>query len=268
VLEGGTASLVVAVRRADGEPAVLKIAVPGTGFDDQLKLLELADGRGYVRVLESAPERDAAVLEHLGGPLSGRAGDQVPTPEEQIGTLCDLLQVAWQLPVDDYRDQDWDKAGQLASLIIDLWVRLDRPCPYAVVDHALRAAHRLANAARDRWVVVHGDPHPGNALRTDHDRLGAAGGYVFVDPDGFFADPCYDLGVVLRDWSDVLTPATAAATIDRYCALAARRTGLPEEPIRDWAYLERVSSGLFLISLGQPEDGRRFLDRAGWLLDG
>lgn len=46
------------------------------------------------------------------------------------------------------------------------WESLGRPCSERVVTKALTFAERRASAfGPGRCVVVHGDPHPGNALR-------------------------------------------------------------------------------------------------------
>jgi streptomycin 6-kinase len=144
-----------------------------------------------------------------------------------------------------------------------LWEELGRPCPERVIARALSYANRRAAAFDpDRCVVVHGDPHPGNALRVPAPRPGAESGYVFVDPDGFLADPAYDLGVVLRDWCAELLAGDAPALARRYCRLLAGHSGVDEAAIWEWGYLERVSTGLFVAGLGEHELARPYLHTA------
>jgi streptomycin 6-kinase len=256
VMGGGTAALVVAVTCSDGTPAVIKIAPPYVGFHDQNRLLAAADGRGYVRLLRSAPDVRAMLLEGL-GPRLETIGD----PGFRLDVLWRLLPVAWQVPVDDHRDQTWDKAEELARMIEELWPALGGPCSRRVIERALDCAERRAGAARR--VVVHGDPHPGNALRLRTNRPGAVAGYVFTDPDGFLCDPAYDVGVTLRDWSAELLAADDPREWLRVrCVAAARETGQDPRSIEDWAYLERVSSGLFVCRVADPEQGSRFLQSA------
>jgi streptomycin 6-kinase len=273
LLDGGTAALVLQVVDADGRPGALKVSLPGLGFHDQIELLARADGRGYVRLLRADPAAEVALLELLGPSLAGdagfRAGAGAPgglPAAEQISVLCELLAVAWQVPIRPEDRQPWDNADELAALITRLWTELDRPCPERVVDQALAYTRRRASTDRSHWVVVHGDPHPGNALHVRARRSGAVRGRVFVDPDGFTADPAYDVGVVLRDWSDLLRPGEATGTLRGFCRLAASRTGLSEQAIWEWAYIERVSSGLFITAMGGPDHGRRFLQTAELLL--
>ncbi|MFD0851280.1 aminoglycoside phosphotransferase, partial [Actinomadura adrarensis] len=116
----------------------------------------------------------------------------------------------------------------------------------------------------ERCVVVHGDPHLGNALQAKTARDGAESGFVFVDPDGFVDDPAYDLGVVLREWNDeLLASDDPSRTARRYAELLADGSGLEDETaIWEWGYLERVSSGLYLLELGADDLARPFLETA------
>jgi streptomycin 6-kinase len=273
LLDGGTAALVLQVVDADGRPGALKMSLPRLGFADQLRLLARADGRGYVRLHRADPDAEVALLELLGPSLAGnagfRAGAGLPgglPPEEQISVLCELLAVAWQVPVQPEDRQSWDNAEELAALISRLWNELDRPVPERVVEQALEYTRRRTSTDREHWVLVHGDPHPGNALKVRAHRSGAVRGWVFVDPAGFTADPAYDVGVMLRDWSEVLRGPNPVGTLRRFCRLAAARTGLSEQAIWEWAYVERVSSGLFVTAMGEPDHGRRFLQTAELLL--
>jgi streptomycin 6-kinase len=116
-------------------------------------------------------------------------------------------------------------------------------------------------------VVVHGDPHPANALRVKTPRVGAEPGFVFVDPDGFLAEPAYDLGVVLRGWCPELLAGDAPTVARRYCQLLARHTGVDAQAIWEWGFIERVSSGLYAWAFGAEALGRPLLTTAELLLD-
>jgi streptomycin 6-kinase len=119
-----------------------------------------------------------------------------------------------------------------------------------------------------RCVVVHGDPHPANALLVRAPRAGAESGYVFVDPEGFLCEPEYDLGVVMRDWNEeLLAAADPLALAHEYCQLLAWETGLDEASIWEWGFIERVSSGLYMCAYGSSEHGQPFFKTAQRLLD-
>lgn len=261
-LPGGSNSYVVRVRTGDGAEAVLKVVLDDQGLADQVRVLRAADGRGYARLLRFDLARGALLLESLGDSL--QAGGRCA--EEQLVVLADTLGLAWQPAHLDRVPTEQDKAVGLARLVSDHWSRLVRPCPVAVRDQALRYAGLLAAAPAESLVVVHGDPHPGNALAVRRRRPGADTGYCFVDPDGFVADRAYDLGVALRDSSSTVLREGPAA-VHAYAALLADRTGVGVERIWQWAFLERVSTGLFVLGLGSEPVARPFLASAELLLD-
>jgi streptomycin 6-kinase len=263
VFDGGTTAIVARARTSDGRDAVLKLGFPDPAFARQMEAIEAAKGRGYVTLLAKDSGRDAMLQEALGPSL-----DQLGlSPERMIETLCDTLRSAWAVtglgltvaPAEE-------KADTLGLSVASLWESLGRPCSERVLTQALTFAERRSAAFDlERCVAVHGDPHPANALRVIEQRPGAEAGFVFIDPDGFPADRAYDLGVVLRDWTDEITAGGGAELARRYCRLLASCSGVDEAAIWEWGFLERVSTGLYVLQLGGEELARRFLDTAEML---
>lgn len=258
-LAGGSASLVLRARDPDGRPVVLKLGQPDTKLDDQADTLARAAGRGYARLLAHDSSRNALLVEGLGPSLESL---DYP-PERTLEILCDVLAEAWQVPraAGPAVRPVPDKATALAEFIEKAWPALGRPCPRSGIDRALTfAGRRSAAFDLDRAVVVHGDPHPANALESPR------GGFVFVDPDGFLDDPAYDLGVVLRTWQRELAATTDPTGLLRgYCRLLADRTGVDPTAIWEWGYLERVSTGLYALRYGAPALGHVLLESAARL---
>lgn len=261
-LPGGSNSYVVPARTPDGGAAVLKVVLDDDGLAEQVRVLEVAAGRGYARLLAADLERGVLLMEALGEPLqsSGLAA------EDQLGVLADTLAIAWLPSPVDRVPSESDKAAGLAALIGDHFDRLGQPCALAVRDQALRYADQLVDAPAEALVVVHGDPHPGNALAVRRPRAGAETGYCFVDPDGFVADRAYDLGVTMRDFSATVL-RRGRPVVESYTQLLAERTGVDATRIWRWAFLERVSTGLYVLGLGSEAVARPFLDSAAVLLD-
>lgn len=243
--DGGTSSYVAEARTATGDPAVLKISVPGVDFDREARTLLAAAGRGYVRVFAVDLDRDAILLEPLGGSLA-RSG---MSAERQLAVLAGLLPLAWQVP--DQGGSPLDKAAELADFIT---AHRDRR-HVRIVDEALRCAERRSAAFDpDRCVVVHGDA-AANVLRRPGD------GWVFVDPAGFVGDPTYDRGVAARDWgAELLASADPRALMRSYCQVLGGDPAVTWE----WAFIERVSTGLYVHHLGG--DGTPHLASAQALL--
>ena len=264
-IPGGSGSYVATARRADGSAAVVKVAVAEEGWAAQVATLQRAEGRGYVRLLAADTARRAMLLERLGRPLD-RTGW---SPDRQLGCLADTLALAWQDARGVRPDHGADKATQLADFVAGAWSRLGAPVSQRVVRQALRYAELRAADATVELVVVHGDPHPGNLLAVPNPRPGAETGYVFVDPDGFVADRAYDLGVALRDWCGWLLGPDARRTAEGFCAVLAERSGVDAQRIWEWGFLERVSTGLYVVDVvGGPKSvSRPYLDSAEKLID-
>ena len=88
---------------------------------------------------------------------------------------------------------------------------------------------------------------------------------VFGIPGGAIL-PAYDLGVVLRDWSGHVEAPGGRARLEGWCELLAARSGVDATRIWEWAFLERVSSGLYILAIGAPRAGAPFLRAAELLL--
>lgn len=272
-LPGGSGSLVAPATTAAGEPRVVKVVVPGEGVAEALaqeaRVLGAAEGRGYARLHAYDTELGALLLDRL-----GRSREQTPgAPEAVLTDLATTLREAWGTDpsVAPHPEPGEDKGSTLHALVSRLAERLGRTGAADALDPralalALEYAGRRA-AAHDPadCVVVHGDPHAGNLLRDERSPTG----WSYVDPDGFAADPAYDVGVALRDFSGALLaldPATARATLEHWCALAADLTGTDPQAVWEWAYVERVSTGLYVTDFGAARVGAPFLRTAGHLL--
>jgi streptomycin 6-kinase len=257
-LRGGSDSFVAEAVTRTGDPAVLKIQLPGDA-GRELETLRLAGGRGYVRLLAADAGRRAMLLERLGPAL-----DSLGLPvAEQIEILCATLRQAWAVPPDPGFMSGAEKADWLAAFIADTWRALDRPCAERDVERALAcaAARAAAHDPRDA-VLVHGDAHNANALAVP----GRPEAFKLIDPDGLFAERACDLAVPLREWSGALlrTGDPARAARER-CALLSRLTGVAPRPIWEWGYMERVSTGLLLLQVGREQEGAEMLAVAGAL---
>jgi streptomycin 6-kinase len=86
-----------------------------------------------------------------------------------------------------------------------------------------------------------------------------------IDPEGLASEPAHDLGVILRGWNEELLQADAATAAFERCESVSRQTGVDRESIWRWSYIERVSSGLFLLELGHGVQARPYLDVADLL---
>jgi streptomycin 6-kinase len=265
-LSGGSTSYVCRVTRRDGSRAVLKLGLPGLGLETQMMTLMAAQGEGYVTVLAHDADRGAFLLESLGAPVHTLIHDVSTVLTVTAETLLQIWRLnPNSLPLIVTLEH---KAMSLLALIQELAMKLDLQ-GIPAVDEAMRFAHERFEARDpERQVVVHGDPHSENLLQVEQARVGAESGFVFVDPEGFLCEPEYDLGVAVRDWNEVLAAcADPRVTLRGWCEELAELTETDAEAIWQWAFLERVSTGLYLRHHGLPHLGTPFLAMAAKLLE-
>ena len=250
VYGGGTASLVLAVTTAGGEPAVLKVAPDDLA--SEARTFELADGRGCARLLNHDLERGALLLERLGVSLDSLG---LPT-DDQLRAIAATVQQVW-VPVpadDDVLTAGDDKGRMLVDFITTLWDELDRPCAERTVERARAYAARRVDAFDlERAVLVHGDAHQWNTLQAQD------GTYRLVDPDGLVADREYDLAIPMREV--IGTPEQGRV----WCHQLANLTGTDATAIWEWGLVERVSTGLLCVKHEmQPEAARMLAVADAW----
>jgi len=239
--EDATEAFVAEAALADGTPAVLKLVVPRDrdAARNEITVLRLAGGEGCVRLLRDDEVRGALLLERLGPSM----WDLRLPFTQRLDLLSDTAARLWRPAPDVALPTGAEKGRWLIQLVTTLWEELDRPCRERTVAHAVACAERrIAAHDLERAVLVHGDVHQWNALRS-------GAGFKLVDPDGLLAEAEYDLGIIMRE--DPLE-LLEGHPFDRAHHLAAR-TGLDPVAIWEWGAVERVSTGLLGAKIGlQP----------------
>jgi len=269
-LTGGNFAYVAEATTGEGQPAVLKVAIPRgpTEFTQELRTLQLAHGDPYARLIRFDEERRSLLLERLGRQMA-----ELEWPVgRQLAVITETVARGWRPVNGDGLAGGTAKARHLGDDIPRAWDRVGRPCTEQTVERAVAYAGHRAHALDDREpVLVHGDAHPWNVLEVLGGE-GAPGGrteFRLIDPEGLASEPAHDLGVILRGWNDELLEVgsdVAAAALER-CASVCSRTGVDPEATWQWSFIERVSSGLLLQELGHDADAQSFLAVADRLAD-
>jgi streptomycin 6-kinase len=221
---------VAAAERRDGTPCVLKLVPPGAEtIESEAAWLALADGRGAARLLASAPDAGALLLERLqpGTPLAALVPDRDEEACAILAAVIAALPGPAALPT---------LAARTTELADHLAGAAD-PLPGGVVALADRVARELlATAGPD--VPLHGDLHHDNVLR-DGDAWRA------IDPHGLRGDPAYEIAPLLYNPLP-LGPAVATLAAGR-CRRLAALTGLPEDRLRAWGFVQAVLSAVWSL---------------------
>lgn len=253
VLEGGSEALAVAVDLPDGRAAVLKIAPPWAGLmGTERRVLEAAAGRGFAELYAVDEPAGALLMERLGERL-----DESGLPvEAQWSELCRCLQQVWRIPPPGGLMDGAGKARSLLEFIGQTHQGLGGPLSPAVLSLAQTYAEARATAhLPDKAVLAHGDGHAANALAS------AQGGFKLIDPDPLFVEPAYDLGILMREWTQDMLSAPPLQNGRARCEALSAATGVDASAIWQWGFLETVSTGLLCVKL-EIADGPEMLQIA------
>jgi streptomycin 6-kinase len=205
------------------EDVVLRVDRYENGtFDERIAVLEAARGHGYARLLDYDRGKRAMLLERL-QPFAATFED-----------VLHALDEAWRVESDFPFGTAVDKARRLAAFIEEYWEHFGRPTPRAKVDRALELCESRAAAwDPEHAVVVHGDAHAHNVMRRANGEL------AFIDPEPFRCERAYDIAVALR--------------------MGGSAEGQPQA-VREWHFIERLSTGLQCLRLGYEELARDLFD--------
>jgi streptomycin 6-kinase len=230
---------VMPVTRPDGSAAVLKVGLPDDGhLVAEAAALRAYGGRGAVRLLAYDPARGALLLERADPGTPARA----LVPHDDAAALAALLSVRRLLhaatpPAD----------GVLPDLVrlggsFDRYLRTfpdGGPLPRRLVVTAGRLFDELCSSA-PAPVVLHGDLHHDNVLRSAH------GSWLAIDPHGWIGDPGYDLGAILYNPDpDVRDPTLLALVPGRLERIVETATDVPRERAVAWCFVMAVLSDVW-----------------------
>lgn len=251
-LSGGSHAFVAYADGQDGKPYVLKVDMPedlGGEFESGVKLLETAKGQGYPKLYAYDPKRKACLLERLGKPL-GQLGYPV---SEQLRIICDALQKTWKIPV-TAAGFTIGNVAWFREFLNEAWEKLQHPCSSKVLEQAFSYLQSRENAANPaEFVLLHGDAHSENTLR---ELSGES--FKLIDPDGILYEKAYDLGVLMREWGAEYESEPLKKGIER-CRYLSRLTGVPQQGIWEWGFVQTVSTAFVLLQTGREDAGRKML---------
>jgi streptomycin 6-kinase len=254
-IPGGTHAFVAKARNPEGNQCIFKLALPdklGGTFDPQVAALTASNGRGYAKLLRYNLEKRSCLLEALGKKLC----DFNYSPSCEIKIICATLQESWVKTQHSGLQNMPGVIKWFRDFIRPLWIELRRPCADRVIEYAYTIlAQRETDFYPDDFVLIHGDAHNGNVLEA------IDGSFKLVDPDGIFYEKAYDLGVLMREWTDELIKSPVKTAQSR-CEYLHELTGVNMKAIWDWGMIQCVSTGLLCKKIGDDMTGDALLSIA------
>ena len=224
----GFVAVVVPVRTAGGQPAVLKVGFPDEEGEHEHLALQRWAGRGAVKLLRADPHRRAMLLDRLREERLD-AMDDVEACEVVAG-LYPLLHVP-ALP----------QLRTLTSYVENWTGELDaRPrhggLPRRLVEQATALARDFGADAATDGTLIHGDLHYENVM------AGHRAPWLAIDPKPLSGDPHYELAPMLWNRFDELATDVRGGVRRRFHALV-DSSGLDEARARDWVVVRMVHLG-------------------------
>ncbi|NBE53224.1 aminoglycoside phosphotransferase family protein [Streptomyces boluensis] len=252
---GGRSSLAALVHRADGTPALLRLAPPTARPDAAAAALACWDGWGACRLLEGPLDGDGAlVLERLHAEVSLRSLAEAKALLEAAGTVRKL----WVEPpaghaFDTVAERTAGFGGALDAV--------------AEADAALRGLVDAARAARDELLAVesellllHGDFRQGKVLSGERTP------WLAVGPHPVVGERAYDLaGLVLDRLDDLVASSAGASTGRRRVTKLADSLELDRDRVRGWTLFRAVASGAAALRAERHGQAEVLLEFASWL---
>ncbi|WP_328874152.1 aminoglycoside phosphotransferase family protein [Streptomyces sp. NBC_00287] len=253
---GGRSSLVVLVRRADGTPAVLKLAPPRARPESERAALAHWDGLGAVQLLEPFTTEGVLLLERLHPDVSVRSLPEAKALLEAAGTLRRL----WVSPPGDHAFETVAErtARQAEAMRATASTDADSGVT-ALVDAALVAREELL-AAPPEHRLLHGTFRQSKVLAGD--RMP----WLAVGPDPVVGECAFDLARLVRDRvEDLIASPSGAAITRRRIKRLAESLDVDQERLRGWTLFRAVESGVRALRVGRAQDAELLLEFAGWL---
>ncbi|MGW3728524.1 aminoglycoside phosphotransferase family protein [Streptomyces sp. NPDC000851] len=251
---GGRSSLVLLVRRADGTPAVLKLAPPRARPESEGAALAHWSGLGAVQLLEPVADDGALLLERLHPDVSVRSLPEAKALLEAAGTLRRL----WVAPPGEHTFETVaERTGRQAEAM-RASVAAD-PDAAPLVDAALAARAELLSAPPEHR-LLHGTFRQSKVLAGD--RMP----WLAVGPDPVVGECAFDLARLVRDRvEDLIASPSGATTTRRRVKRLAESLDVDQERLRGWTLFRAVESGVRARRVGRTQDGELLLEFAGWL---
>ncbi|KUH36216.1 MULTISPECIES: aminoglycoside phosphotransferase family protein [Streptomyces] len=282
---GGRSSVVLLVRRADGEPAALKLAPPAAGPEPERAALAHWDGWGAVRLLDPADDANARDGAHAGGPggAHGRGDTGRPGGDGAAEGSAGLLLERLRPDVSLRSLPDAKALLEAAGTVRRLWIEppsghafesvADRTERQAAAMAAYRAdatAGPLVSAALEargelvasgaEALLLHGCFRQGKVL------AGERAPWLAVGPEPVVGERAYDLARLVRDRvEDLVAEASGASTGRRRVNKLADALEVDRDRLRGWTLFRAVESATRAMAAGRGREAENLLEFASWL---
>ncbi|WP_422746894.1 aminoglycoside phosphotransferase family protein [Mycobacterium sp. WMMD1722] len=229
----GTTSLVLPVRSAQNQPAVLKLSFPDDESEHEHLALRRWGGQGAVRLLSADPRRRAVLLERLGGE------DLTRLPDDDACRIVAALYPRIHVPA----------LPQLRSLErqLERWTAAlealprNAAVPHRLVEQAVSHSRDLLADHATTGTLVHTDLHYANVLAAQREP------WLVIDPKPLDGDPHYEVAPLLWNRWDELAGDIREGVRRRFYATV-DAAGFDEDRARAWVVVRMVHNAMWELT--------------------
>ncbi len=219
---------VAPAHRAD-QTFVVKIFFPSGEFSNEQAALLHYHGQGAIQLFCSDAEHQALLLERA---IPGTSAITV-SEAKAIEAFLTVAPKLWHQPIGSYcypTVSDWG-----AGLDQFLERAAHEPCnlPFTLI-LAARDMFQQLTASTSQVVVLHGDLHHGNLVRSQRSY------WLAIDPKGVLGDPAYECGAFLRNPSRISRVPDFKQRLTRRVEQLSTYVHLPQQRIWQWAFAQAV----------------------------
>jgi streptomycin 6-kinase len=234
----GHLAIVVPVRR-HAESCALKVSWQDTDTVHEAHALKLWNGRDTVRLLESAPDHGAMLLERLDAQRT-----LFDLPLDLAVPVAGAIARNLSVPGDATLPTVAGLAAEITRTVPERWERLGRPVPPRLIDEAIELASALRSSPAT--TMVNWDLHYGNVLFSP-----ARKAWLAIDPKPVTGAP--ESGIAQLLWTRIADIA-GAADLHRHLDALIDSAGLDAGQTRAWTRVRVVDFWLWELSVGLTHD--------------
>ncbi|HEX5996363.1 MAG TPA: aminoglycoside phosphotransferase family protein [Jiangellales bacterium] len=246
----GMCGIVVPVRPADGEPAVLKVSWVDRETEHEHTALAAWRGNGAVRLLAADGPRGVILMERLDRNRSLRH-----EPIDQAVDILARLLRRLAIPAPGEIETVQDLAARWVDELPRRWAAASPAAPRRLLEAALDAARGLG--PESGRLLVHTDLHFENVLAARLDASAARGRWLAIDPKPMAGD--LEFGALPTLWNrlDDLDTADQRAALLCRTARFSEAAGLDIDRVRAWSVARAVETVIWNAEIGMTQENHR-----------
>ena len=231
---------VISATKNNGQKAVLKIYFPNDReFLNQLNTLNVFNGDGAIKVLDSDSENSALLLEQA---IPGKTLSSLNDEEKETLIFCNVVKKLWKKPPSDsnfdniskdLKDFDWYFKNQEKCQDLDL----------VIVKKAQEKFMSLLESQKDLY-LLHSDLHHENILESKR-------GWLAIDPKGVIGEREYEMTAFMRNpikraEDNLLTKDILLKRLE----IIVKELGLNRQRIINWSFAQTILSVIWSFQSG------------------